>query len=249
MSCLAYIERDSVLKRCDPRLKVAAAFLLSMLISVCPRFPALGLALLLSAGLAVLARLPAGPASRRMLRLNGFMLLLWAVLPISTPGEPLACLGPFIFSREGAALAGAITLKGNAIVLIYTSLLSTIEQAKLGHALKRLHVPGKLVVLFLFTIRYIDILHHEFERLAAAMKTRGFRPRVSLHTYRTYGYLLAMLLTRSLDRAERIMEAMKCRGFVGKYHVLDELSFASRDAVFAIVSFAALVSLVAAAQL
>ena len=82
----------------------------------------------------------------------------------------------------------------------------------LGHALGHLHVPRKLAHLLLFTVRYLDVLDREYRRLRAAMKVRSFRPRMSLHTYRAYGYLVGMLLVRSFDRSERMLAAMKCRG-------------------------------------
>ena len=129
-----------------------------------------------------------------------------------------------------------ITLKGNAIVLIYTALLGTTELAALGHALSHLHVPDKLTQLFVFTVRYVDVLHHEYMRLATAMKARCFHPRVNAHTYRMFGYLVAILLTRSLDRSERIMDAMKCRGFNGKFYLLDHFAVKCRDILFSTMS-------------
>ena len=61
------------------------------------------------------------------------------------------------------------------------------------------------------------------------MKMRGFRPRMNWHTYRTYGYLVGMLLVRSLERSERIVAAMKCRGFRGRFYLLDHFAFSSAD--------------------
>ena len=45
------------------------------------------------------------------------------------------------------------------------------------------------------------------------------------HSYRTFGYLVGMLLVRSFDRSERVLAAMKCRGFRGQYWLLDHFSF------------------------
>jgi cobalt/nickel transport system permease protein len=42
-----------------------------------------------------------------------------------------------------------------------------------------------------------------------------------------------MLLVRSLERAERILKAMKCRGFDGRLHTHDTLTLRPFDAVFA----------------
>jgi cobalt/nickel transport system permease protein len=75
------------------------------------------------------------------------------------------------------------------------------------------------------------------------MKTRGFRPRLSSHTYRTIGYLVGMLLVRSLDRSERVMAAMKCRGFRGQFYLLDHFAFSRWDIWFSVVAASALVLL------
>jgi cobalt/nickel transport system permease protein len=83
-----------------------------------------------------------------------------------------------------------------------------------------LRLPDKLCHLLLFTYRYIYVFEQEFRRLVQAMKIRGFRPRTNLHTYRSYAYLAAMLLVRSFDRAERVFQAMLCRGFNGTFYSL-----------------------------
>ncbi|MFW5792080.1 MAG: energy-coupling factor transporter transmembrane component T family protein, partial [Desulfohalobiaceae bacterium] len=75
-------------------------------------------------------------------------------------------------------------------------------------------------------------IEQEYLRLRRAMKTRAFRPRTNLHTYRSYGHLLGMLFVRSFDRAERVHQAMRCRGFKGRFYSLTEFSLTSRDVVF-----------------
>ena len=112
-------------------------------------------------------------------------------------------------------------------------LVGTMEPVTLGHALHRLRCPETLVHLLMFTIRYIDVLHEEYQRLRAAMKVRGFRPGTNWHTYRSFGYLVGMMLVRAIERSERILGAMKCRGFSGKMLLLQDYSLNRRDIVFA----------------
>jgi cobalt/nickel transport system permease protein len=140
--------------------------------------------------------------------------------------------GFLLFSHDGLWLALQIALKANAIVLGLMALVGTMDAMTLGHALCHLHVPDKLAHLLLFTVRYLDIFHREYGRLRAAMKVRGFRPHMNLHTYRVYGYLVGMLLVRSFDRSERIVAAMKCRCFRGRFYVLSHFHFSSRDVPF-----------------
>ena len=113
-----------------------------------------------------------------------------------------------------------------------TFFMATMDAVKLGHALSRLHVPDKLTHLFLFTVRYIDVLEHEYRRLLTAMKMRCFHPRMNLHTYRSLAYLVAMLMVKSFDRSHRILAAMKCRGFQGKFYVLEDFALSRADLMF-----------------
>ena len=169
--------------------------------------------------------------------------MLLIVLPWGVRGEPLLAWGGLQFSREGLQLVAAIARKGNAIVLMLMVLLGTLDIVTLGHALRHLYVPEKFAHLLLFTVRYIDVLEREYQRLSAAMQIRGFRGRMDRHTYRSYGYLVGMLLVRSLGRAERIVAAMKCRGFRGRFYLLDHFHYSRVDAQFGLATAGILTAL------
>jgi cobalt/nickel transport system permease protein len=244
MVCETFAHGDSPLHRLDPRGRVAAAVALSVLLAVSESFPVLLAGLALAVALVVAARLPAGALARRLVGLNVFVVLLAVLLPLTMGGPLLGRLGPLGVSRLGALLAARVALKANSIVLAFTALLSTVELVTLGHALVHLRVPDKLVQLLFFTVRYVDVLHHEYRRLRTAMRARCFRPRVSRHTYRSFGYLVGMLLVGSLDRSQRVIAAMKCRGFRGRFHVFDHFCWHRRDTVFALASALVLAGLV-----
>jgi cobalt/nickel transport system permease protein len=239
MVCETFSNADTIIHRLDGRVRLLAAAGLSVATALAGRFDALAIALAAGTCLAVAARLPAGPVLKRLRSLNLFMLVLWVALPLSMPGEVLLRLGPLAASREGLVRAAAITLKANANVLMLTALLSTLEPTALGAAMGRIRVPNKLIHLYFFTVRYIDVLHHEYERLRRAMRVRGFRPGVNRHTYRSVGYLVGMLLVKSFDRSERIVAAMKCRGFDGRFRAVDARPMAGRDVAFAAAAVAA----------
>jgi cobalt/nickel transport system permease protein len=96
-------------------------------------------------------------------------------------------------------------------------------------------IPDKIVSLLLITYRYIFVMKQEFERLSRAAKARGFRPKTNIHTYRTYAYLVGMLLVRAVERAERVHKAMICRGFRGKFYSLHKFSVSLPDLVWSVV--------------
>ena len=210
-----FLTADSPVHRMDPRVKLVAAFAISVTLAVAQRPTVLLAGLGFSVGLALVARLAAGPLLRRLAVLNIFIVLIWLMLPFTTPGHELWRVGGLVASAQGISLATAISLKSNAIFLALTALLATTTVFNLAHALDHLRVPGKLVQLFFFTWRYIHEAARELARLRRAMRVRCFAPRTDLHTYRSYGNLIGTLLVRSFDRSQRVYDAMVLRGYSG----------------------------------
>ena len=219
-----------MLGRIDPRVRVILTVAFSVVVVMCRDFPVLGLELAAAAALAVAARLPPGPALKRVLVVDAFVVATLVLLPFTVPGETAFTLGPLVASHEGLERAAVIALRANAVILVVLALLGTMEIGALGHALGHLGVPVKLTQLFLFTVRYIGVLEREYGRLRLAMKARAFRFRNRRHTYRSIGYLFGMLLVRSLERSERIVAAIKCRGFSGRFHTLAPHAMGRADA-------------------
>ncbi len=244
MVCETFTRSDSIICRLDPRVRVVAGVAFAVVLALSDRFPVLAAGFAAGGVFAVLARLPLRATAKRFAAVNIFVGFLALFLPFTMGGETLFRLGPVACGRAGALKAVEVVLKANGIVLIFTALLSTVELPRLGRALEALGAPRKLGQIFYFTVRYIDLLHHEYERLRNAMRVRCFRPGLSLHTYRTYGYLIGMLLVNSFDRSERVLNAMKCRGFQGEFHTLRRLRFRRRDAVFASICAVFLILLV-----
>jgi cobalt/nickel transport system permease protein len=230
----------------DPRARVLAAAAFTVMVAVACQMPALLAALAIAVCCVAVARLPAAAVFKRLAAINGLMLLGAAVMPWSVPGHAMASVCGWEYTWEGLHRAGVIAVKGNAIILAFAALVGTMELSTLGHALDHLYVPHKLIHLLLFTARYVDVLARQYARLDAAMKVRAFRPGMDRHTWRTYGYLMGMLLVRSLDRSRRIVAAMKCRGFRGTFWLLDHFAYGRRDLAFAALM---LVSLAAVAWL
>jgi len=216
-----FAEGNSVLHRTDPALRVVAATLFSMIVAVIHNLQALGLALVFAVVLVVIGRLPVKPLLKRLAAAGGLLLMVWVVLPLTYAGEPLVRMGPVVLTREGVQLCLVITFKTISILMAFTALVATMHLSTLGHTLYRLGMPTKLVQLLLLAYRYAFVIEHEYQRLLRAAKMRNFRPSTSLHTYRTYAYLVGMLFVRASERARRVHQAMKCRGFNGRFHSLD----------------------------
>jgi len=204
----------------DPRAKIVVTLVFSLVVALNQDLTATALSMILPVALILAAGLTLKKVLARLAIVNGFIAFIWLFLPFTTPGETIYTLGPMSIQREGVEAALLITLKSNSIILMVIALLGTSPIFTLVHALSHLWVPDKLVHLFFFCYRYIHVIHGEYHRLINAMKIRGFRPKTDMHTYRAYAYLLGMLLVRSFDRSKRILQAMRCRGFKGKFYIL-----------------------------
>jgi cobalt/nickel transport system permease protein len=218
----------------DPRLRLLAAGSFAVAVISLDSWQG-PVAAMTIAGLAAIA---AGPSwstlLRRLLAMDGLMLFVLASLPFTVPGEQFIRLAGLEASREGLMQAGVIIARANAILIMILALLGSMPVVTLGHALQRLYVPATLVHLMLFTVRYLDVVGNEYERLRRAMTARAFRPGTDRHTLRSLGWLLGMLLVRSVEKAERVVAAMKCRGFTGRMPSMNELRLRPIDGLFAL---------------
>ena len=232
---------EALLYRLDPRVKILAVVGFSVTTALLGDLDAIVLALVMATALIPLGRIALTRLLGRLLVVNLFIAMLWRCLPFTVPGEALLTCGPMAASREGLALALTLTLRSNAIVLALMTLAATTPVTSLVHGLSRLGLPDKLIYLFFFTYRYADEIVKEYHRIHNAMKIRAFRPRTSLHTYRSYAYLVGMLLVGSYERGERIHAAMVLRGFNGRFPHLDALSLRAYDA-FALIATAGVIT-------
>ncbi|CUH80803.1 cobalt ECF transporter T component CbiQ [Tropicibacter naphthalenivorans] len=228
----------------DPRVRILGAVAFGMTVVSLNGLLALGLALAVALGLLGLSHLPLRATLLRMAMVDGFIIVMLVFLPFTMPGDVMFTLWGYPASWQGLWRAVQIALTANAVVLVLMTLVGTLEPVTLGHALHKLRVPETLVHLLMFTIRYIEVLREEYLRLRAAMKVRGFRPGTNWHTYRSIGYLVGMMLVRAIERSERILGAMKCRGFSGRIYLLQEFALTRADAVFASLGLGALAALI-----
>lgn len=220
---------DSVLRRRDPRWKLAALVPAAVAVACLRTLPPAALALAFALLLAVIARLPRRWLLVRLGTVALFLSVFVVALPFLLAGEPAWDLGPVSFSLRGLAVGLTILCKGLAVFTLMLVLLATAPLDATLKAAHALYVPGILVQLVLLTYRYVFVVGRELARLRVALRTRGYRARVSRHGYRTVGSVTGTLLVRSHERAERVGQAMRCRGFDGRFRSLVEFATTSAD--------------------
>lgn len=208
---------DSLLHRLDPRVKIMAVLVLTLVVALVQSFPAALAAFLAGIVLLASARLNPLMVIKKIFLVNTFIAFLWLTLPLTYGGEYLWEAGPLILSIQGVELAALVTIKANGLIMIFIALLATSKVAEIGHALRFLGLPEKFCLLLLASYRYIFVISGEYHRLHRAVKLRCFQPGTNLHTYRTYGNLFGMTLVRSWNRAGKVHRAMLLRGFQGRF--------------------------------
>jgi cobalt/nickel transport system permease protein len=232
---------NSLIHGLDPRGKLFVVFLFSIVVAAADRFQVLLGSLTLGVLIVLTAKVPARELIKRLIPVNMLILFLWLFLPFTFGGEPLFFIGSLAVTREGVFYATRISIKSNAMMLMLIALVASTPIFSIGHAMHQLKIPKKIVHLFFFTYRYIHAIYREYLRLKNSIKIRGFIPKTDLHTYKTFAYMVGMLLVRSFDRAHRVHNAMLCRGFKGDLYSLKKFSFKTNDIVSIIFMMAMIV--------
>ncbi len=233
----------SLLHHTDPRIRLIVAVLFSFTVALCFNFSALLVAFCVAVMLVALARLNSAALFKRLVLVNGFVLLIWLFLPWTYSGDTLFSIKGLDISRQGVILAAILTIKCNVLLVLLITLVSTMSFVTLGHALHKLRVPDKFIALFVLTYRYIFVIEQEYEKLIRAVKIRGFKPRTTLHTYKTYAYIVGMLFVRAIERAERVYFAMRCRGYSGRFYSLAEFRSSPGSLIFLLVMSAVIIGI------
>ena len=212
---------DSPLARRDPRWRLAAVAAAIVTVAALQTVPAAAAALVGAVLLAVAARMPPRWYARRLAGVAPFLVLCVISLPFLVPDpEPLARLGPLALSGRGLRLAVLVGLKAVAVLTLAWVVLVSAPLPVTLHAAYALRVPGLLVHLTLLSYRYVGLLAGELARVRVALRVRGYRNRATRHSYRTVAHVAAGLLVRGHDRAERVGQAMRSRGFDGRFRSL-----------------------------
>ncbi|MEY3867633.1 MAG: hypothetical protein RLZZ338_1524 [Cyanobacteriota bacterium] len=100
-------------------------------------------------------------------------------------------------------------------LLIMNSFLITLPPHSLGIALKGLPLPTTFQEIILLSGQYLEILISEINQMQRAAKLRGLSGSSGWLRY-TSAAMIGSLYLRSLDRAERVYNAMILRGYQGK---------------------------------
>lgn len=108
-----------------------------------------------------------------------------------------------------------IVCKSILAIAVLTMLTSTTRFPDLLKGFSRLGMPRILVAILAFLYRYIFILIDEAERLNIGRLSRHLSSSRRL-AWKGRAWMMGTLFVRSIDKSERVYQAMLARGFTGE---------------------------------
>ncbi|MEJ2660957.1 MAG: cobalt ECF transporter T component CbiQ [Desulfobacteraceae bacterium] len=248
---LAAMAGTSPLHRWDVRCKLVTILVYSFMVVSLGRLTSALAAVAVSLLVLVIARASLAKVLMRLLAISGFVGMFFVVMPLTAPvhsGDTVVIFGGLEwlgFNLRGLQLAATIGAKAVAITLLMEPLLSTAPLPVTLHGLSRLGAPEIIGQMVLLSYRYLHVFRHEALRMSSGMQVRGFRKRTDLQTLRAVANFLGMLFVRSFERTERVFDAMRARGYRGRFPEPETTSMAAKDLVLAAVWLVAGAALVA----
>jgi cobalt/nickel transport system permease protein len=160
---------------------------------------------------------------------------LFRRLLIALPFTLFTGISNIFFSREialyfwnigitdGMVSFCSIFIKTILTVMAVLILISTTSINDLVCVMINFKIPSILVIQIMMTYRYITVLLEEISVMYHAYILRA--PKEKGIKLKDTGPFVGQLIIRSFDRADRIYNAMKCRGFDG------DISFSRREKI------------------
>ncbi|MDR2519249.1 MAG: cobalt ECF transporter T component CbiQ [Spirochaetaceae bacterium] len=206
---------NSPVHRLHPRVKIIGAFAYILAVVSIPagKVSALMPFFLYPAVLMPLSDTPFKPLFLRLLTALPFS-LMGGISSLVMIREPAFSLGGITIT-SGVLSFCSIMLKAALTVLAVLILIATTSFVEIACHLCGLGLPKILSLQLVMTYRYIGVLLGEAASMVTAYKLRA--PDSSGIGMGDMGSFLGQLVLRSFDRAERVYQAMKCRGFHGVY--------------------------------
>ena len=166
---------------------------------------------------------------------------------IALPFCFFAGISTVIFDRAVLFTVGSVTVSGGVVSLVtilfrtwlcvtaVLILVSVTPFSELTREMRRLRIPDVFIVMFELTYRYIGVLLNEAFSMNIAYSLRNSGKKGI--AMRDMGSFAGQLLIRSFDRADRVYNAMKCRGYAFHGMPQNSKSLVGKDVVFLLIVF------------
>ena len=222
--------QDSPIHRLDPRAKLLTTLAFIVMVVSLDRYQVSAMLpfAVFPIVLIVLGRLPAGYLMKRVLWVAPFAILVGIFNPL-LDRQILLHIGTLEISGGWVSFA-SILIRFFLTVLAAFILVATTGFNTICLSLEKIGVPNIFVMQLLFLYRYVFVLAEESGRMVRAWQLRA--PLRKAMTIQTFSTFLGSLFLRTTGRAQRIYQAMCCRGFDGQLHPGRRLGWKMADTVF-----------------
>ena len=207
--------QDSFIHLLHPLSKLLATLIYTVVLVSFDKYATIALLpfLFFPVFMAAAGRIPAGPILKRLLYIEPMIICVGLLNPLFDRGTTII-MGHAISS--GWLIFISITLKGSLAVTTALLLIATTGMDGIALSLRKLKIPKIFVLQLMLTYRYISVLLEEASRIIQAYSLRAFDPKGLKRE--VWGPLLGQILLRTVDRAQRVYDAMCLRGFNGEYN-------------------------------
>lgn len=210
--------KDTVIHRIHPVPKLLATIVYLIVVVSFDRYEISGLLpfVMYPMVLILLAELPAKPILKRLLMVEPLIIGIGILNPI--------------FDPRGWTTFSSIMIKSGLTVTTCLVLVATTGLDQIAQALRTIKVPSLFVLQLLLAFRYISVLIEELARMLRAYALRA--PRQKGIRLKDSGSFAGQLLLRTLDRAQRVYDSMRLRGFSGEYHSYGKSTIKEKDLLY-----------------
>ncbi len=231
--------RNTFVHRLDPRVKLVVTFFFLFAVISFPKYEITALFpfFLYPALLLTLGEIPLPPIVRKIVVVSPFAVFVGIFNPLLDPGRFVLFCGLTISS--GWLSFFSIMIKFVLTVGTALLLVATTSFPGVCHALRRLGVPSLFVSQLLFLYRYVFVLMEETMRIVRAREMRSYGRRGRDLT--VFVRLAGVVFLRTLERAERVYDAMLSRGFHGDMPTFRRFRMTMSDLGFAACAITAII--------
>jgi biotin transport system permease protein len=216
LNSFGYRYGHSFVHRLDVRCKlVSLLFLTAAIVAAIPvTMGPLSIGVMLLWGV---LRLPLQILGREIWAFLIFLLLVFVVRALSTPGDPWLSWGVLHIAREGIQAGGQVVWRLLMVLVLGLVFITTTRPSDLKAAVQWLlrpipFVPArKAATMVGLMVRFIPVLHQQIGETQSAVAARaGIRSRRSLRQIR---YLILPTMRRVVLAADQLSLAMMARGY------------------------------------
>ncbi len=249
-----YVNKDGVLQKIDPRVKIVSLMLLIIEISLLRHIFLIACLYLFILLLVNLSKIPFRTFIPRVwlfIPLFSGIIAIPSLFNIFVSGEPLLTLmkfedkvfiGPFeipeaiSITKQGLSTATLFVMRVATSVSLVVLLLLTTRWQHLLKSLRTLHVPQMFTFIISMTYRYIHLLLRLIEEIHLAKKSRIIKKTTIGEGQRWVTSQMGVILKRSLKMSEDVYSAMVSRGFANDVKILDTFMIRRIDYLWSIFS-------------